>query len=140
MIHLSPEDITRLHNRHALAGDGTPQMTEGMVLYLTRSSSGAVVDREGVTLADLGPSRPGTPPAPLSFTEAWARLRAEEPHLAAAVQATVIHKLTVRDAVPVLGVSFATVARRKGEGLAALVVWTGLDASIVARQICALTA
>ncbi len=84
--------------------------------------------------------RPGDPPVSLSFEDAWARLRAEEPLLAAAVEATVIGKRTVRDAVPVLGSSFSSVARRKGAGLAALMIWTGLDASVVARQVCDLTA
>jgi len=85
--------------------------------------------------------RPGDPPvpAPLSFAAAWGRLRTEEPLLASAVEATVIGKMTVRDAVPVLGASFSSVARRKGAGLAALSIWTGVDVSVVARQVCDLT-
>lgn len=83
--------------------------------------------------------RSGDPPVPLSFADAWGRLRTEEPLLAAAVAVTVIGKMTVRDAGPVLGASFSSVARRKGAGLAALSIWTGVDVSVVARQVCDLT-
>lgn len=119
MSRFEAEDITRLHS-HDLGPDGAPRMTERVLTYLDTPRS---------------PS-----PRPLSFADAWARLRAEEPPLAAAVEHTIIHKLTVRDAAPALGVSFATVARHKREGLAALVVWTGLGACAVVRQANDLTA
>jgi hypothetical protein len=119
MSRLEAEDNTRLHS-HDLGADGAPRMTERVLSYLDTPRS---------------PS-----PRPLSFADAWARLRAEEPPLAAAVAQTIIHKLTVRDAAPVLGVSFKTVARHKRDGIAALVVWTGLPAPVVARQVCDLTA
>jgi len=119
MSRFEAKDVTRLHS-HDVGPDGTPRMTERALSYLDTPRS---------------PS-----PRPLSFADAWARLRAEEPPLAAAVAQTIIHKLTVRDAAPVLGVSFKTVARHKRDGIAALVVWTGLPSPVVARQICTLTA
>ncbi len=122
--------ITHLHSRHHLADDGTPAMTHRFEHLL---------DRQRVAIGGDAPDRPPVLP-PVSFAEAWARLRAEEPHRAAAVVTTVIHKLTVRDAAPVLNCSSATVSRRKGEGLAALAVWTAQDVAIVARQVCELAA
>ncbi len=124
-VHDDNEPL-RLHSRHDLAHDGTPAMTKAMEGYI----AGA---HERVR-------RPGDMPAPLSFADAWARLHEEEPPLAAAVEQTVIHRLTVRDAAPVLGCGSATAARRRGAGLAALSVWTGLPVLDVARQIEMLTA
>ena len=106
--------------------DGAPRMSEAMERYLAEPHER--IERCG----DL--------PAPLSFADAWARLHAEEPPLAAAVEQTVIHRLTVRDAAPVLGCGSATAARRKGAGLAALSIWTGLPVVDVARQVETLTA
>jgi len=106
--------------------DGAPRMSEAMERYLAEPHER--IERRG----DL--------PAPLSFADAWARLHAEEPPLAAAVEQTVIHRLTVRDAAPVLGCGFATAARRKGAGLAALSIWTGLPVLAVACQVETLTA
>ncbi len=126
----SDPGVTRLHSRHHLADDGTPAMTPRFEQF---------IDGRRVATAGDAPDRPPTLP-PLSIAEAWARLRAEEPHRAAAVVTTVIHKLTVRDAAPVLNCSSATVSRRKGEGLAALAVWTAQDVAIVARQVCELAA
>ncbi len=126
----SDPGVTRLHSCHHLADDGAPQMTPRFEQF---------IDRRRVATAGDAPDRLPTLP-PLSFAEAWARLRAEEPHRAAAVVTTVIHKLTVRDAAPVLNCSSATVSRRKGEGLAALAVWTAQDVAIVARQVCELAA
>lgn len=126
----SDPGVTRLHSRHHLADDGTPAMTPRFEQF---------IDRRRVATAGDAPDRPPVLP-PVSFAEAWARLRAEEPHRAAAVVATVIHRLTVRDAAPVLNCSSATVARRRGEGLAALIVWTGLPDEVVARQVCELAA
>ncbi len=122
--------ITHLHSRHHLADDGAPAMTHRFEHLL---------NRQRVATGGDAPDRPPVLP-PVSFAEAWARLRAEEPHRAAAVVATVIHRLTVRDAAPVLNCSSATVARRRGEGLAALIVWTGLPDEVVARQVCELAA
>jgi len=116
----------RLHSHHALADDGAPRMTQAMEAYICQPH-----DRV---------KRPGDLPAPLSFADAWARLHAEEPPLAAAVEQTVIHRLTVRDAAPVLGCGSATAARRKGAGLAALSIWTGLPVLAVACQVETLTA
>ncbi len=118
MSRFEAEDITRLHS-HDLGPDGAPRMTERVLSYLDTPRSPSL--------------------SPLSFADAWARLRAEEPPLAAAV-AHIVHKLTVRDAAPVLGVSFKTVARHRQAGLAALVVWMGLPDEVVARQVCDLTA
>jgi len=116
----------KLHSRRDLDDTGAPRMTGAMECYICRP-------HERVT-------RPGDLPAPVSFAEAWARLHAEEPPLAAAVEQTVIHRLTVRDAAPVLGCGSATAARRKGAGLAALSIWTGLPVLVVARQVETLTA
>lgn len=116
----------KLHSHRALDDAGTPRMTEAMARCIARSP-------------EPQPRR-GDPPTPLSFADAWARLRNEEPPLAAAVTQTVIHRLTVRDAGPVLGCGSATAARRKGAGLAALSIWTGLPVVAVARQIATLTA
>ncbi len=116
----------RLHSRHDLAHDGTPAMTPAMAAHIARP---------------LSPHRRrGDPPAPLSFADAWAKLHREEPPLAAAVTQTVIHRLTVRAAAPVLGCGSATAARRKGAGLAALSIWTGLPVGDVACQVKTLTA
>lgn len=106
--------------------DGAPRMGEGLENYLAEP-------HERV-------ERPGDLPAPLSFADAWTKLHAEEPPLAAAVTQTVIHRLTVRDAGPVLGCGSATAARRRGAGLAALSIWTGLPVLDVARQVETLTA
>jgi len=116
----------KLHSHHDLAADGAPRMTASMERYISRPQARV--------------TRPGDLPAPVSFAEAWARLRAEEPPLAAAVEQTVIHRLTVRDAAPLLGCGSATAARRKGAGLAALSIWTGLPVLAVACQVETLTA
>ncbi len=79
--------------------------------------------------------RPGDPPALLSFEEAWARLRAEQPRLAAVVAATVIQGQTVREAAPALGVCFKTVATRKSAGIADLAIWTGMQPDMVESQL-----
>ncbi len=84
--------------------------------------------------------RPGDPPVPLSFEDAWARLRTEQPPLAAAVEATVIGKRSTDEAAPLLGVSPSTANRRKLAGLAQLTIWTGLDERGVSRQVYDLTA
>ncbi len=84
--------------------------------------------------------RPGDPPAPLSLADAWARLCAEDRRLAAAVAATVIHKRSVDDAAPLLGVSPSTANRRKRAGIAQLMIWTGLDELVVTCQVYDLTA
>ncbi len=84
--------------------------------------------------------RPGDPPVPLSFADAWARLRAEDRRLAAAVAATVIHKRSVDDAAPLLGISPSTANRRKRAGIAQLMIWTGLDERVVTCQVYDLTA
>jgi hypothetical protein len=116
----------KLHSHRDLDDDGAPRMTRAMERYIARPQARV--------------TRPGDLPAPLSFADAWARLHAEEPPLAAAVEQTVIHRLTVRAAAPVLGCCSATAARRKGAGLAALSIWTGLPVLAVARQIETLTA
>ncbi len=120
------DGLLKLHSHCHLAEDGCPAMTNAMERYLAEPHER--VERRG----DL--------PAPLSFAEAWAKLHAEEPPLAAAVERTVIDGLTVRDAAPVLGCGSATAARRKGAGLAALSIWTGLPVLAVARQVETLTA
>ncbi len=79
--------------------------------------------------------RPGDPPALLSLTDAWARLRTEQSRLAAAVAATVIQGQTVREAAPALGVSFKTVATRKSAGIADLAIWTGMQPAMVESQL-----
>jgi len=84
--------------------------------------------------------RPGDPPTLLSLAEAWARLRTEDRRLAAAVAVTVIHKRSVDDAAPLLGVSPSTANRRKRAGLAQLTIWTGLDERVVTCQVYDLTA
>jgi len=84
--------------------------------------------------------RPGDPPALLSLTDAWARLRTEDRRLAAAVAITVIHKRSVDDAAPLLGVSPSTTNRRKRAGIAQLMIWTGLDELVVTCQVYDLTA
>jgi len=84
--------------------------------------------------------RPGDPPALLSLTDAWARLRTEDRRLAAAVAATVIHKRSTDEAAPLLGVSPSTTNRRKLAGLAQLMIWTGLDELVVTCQVYDLTA
>ncbi len=119
-------NILKLHSHHDLDAAGAPRMTNAMEVYICQPHER--VEQRG----DL--------PAPLSFADAWARLHAEEPPLAAAVEQTVIHRLTVRDAAPVLGCGSATAARRKGAGLAALSIWTGLPVLTVARQVETLTA
>jgi len=83
---------------------------------------------------------PGDLPASLSLVDAWARLCAEDRRLAAAVAVTVIHKRSVDDAAPLLGVSPSTANRRKLAGLAQLTIWTGLDGLVVTRQVYDLTA
>jgi hypothetical protein len=84
--------------------------------------------------------RPGDPPALLSLAEAWTRLCAEDRRLAAAVAATVIHKRSVDDAAPLLGVSPSTANRRKRAGIAQLTIWTGLDELGVTCKVHNLTA
>jgi len=121
MSSLEAADVVRLHTR-AIGPGGTPAMTHRFLNHLDRRTEG-----EGVRL--------GTPAVPLTVPEAWGRLRVDCPRLAAAVQATVVHKLTVRAAAPVLGCSFKMVALRKNSGLAQLVVWTNLPAYDVARQV-----
>jgi len=79
--------------------------------------------------------RPGDPPALLSLTDAWARLRTEDRRLAAAVAATVIQGQTVREAAPALGVCFKTVATRKSAGIADLAIWTGMQPDMVKGQL-----
>jgi len=118
MSFVDDHGITRLHTR-AIGPGGTPTMTHRFERYITQQ----------------GPARTGTPPVPLTIDAAWARLRVDYPPLAAAVQATVVHKLTVRAAAPVLGCSFKTVALHRNAGVAQLVVWTNLPAHDVARQI-----
>lgn len=108
----------KLHSHRDIDDAGVPRMTRRMEAYICRPHER--VERCG----DL--------PAPLSFADAWARLHAEEPPLAAAVEQTVIHRLTVRDAALALGCGSATAARRKGAGLAALSIWTGLPVLTVA--------
>jgi len=117
----------KLHSHHDLDAAGAPRMTGAMEAYICQPH-----ERIG--------ERRGDVPAPLSFADAWARLHAEEPPLAAAVTQTVIHRLTVRDAALALGCGSATAARRKGAGLAALSIWTGLPVLTVARQVETLTA
>ncbi len=126
MSHDDTPDVLRLHSHRLVDDAGMPRMTHAMERAICQP-------RERT-------KRPGDLPAPLCLTDAWVRLHALEPHLAAALTQTVIHKLTVRDAAPALGVGSATVARRKGAGLAALSIWTGLPVLEVARQIEALTA
>ncbi len=84
--------------------------------------------------------RPGDPPMLLSLVDAWARLRGEEPLLAAAVEATVIGERSTDAAAPLLGVSPSTANRRKLAGLVQLTIWTGLDEVVVSRQVYDLTA
>ncbi len=84
--------------------------------------------------------RPGDPPALLSFEEAWARLRAEDPPLAAAIDVTVIGRRSADDAAPLLGISPSTANRRKLAGLAQLTIWTGLDERGVTCKVHNLTA
>jgi len=79
--------------------------------------------------------RPGDPPALLSLTDAWARLRTEDRRLAAAVAATVIQGQTVREAAPALDISFKTVATRKSAGIADLAIWTGMQPDMVESQL-----
>jgi len=112
-------DIMKLHSGRALGDDGAPAMTFRFERYITQP----------------GPVRTGTPAVPLTVPEAWGRLRVDYPRLAAAVQATVVHKLTVRAAAPVLGCSFKTVALHRNAGVAQLVVWTNLPEHAVARQV-----
>jgi len=119
-------NILKLHSHHDLDAAGAPRMTNAMEVYICQPHEHS--------------ERRGNLPAPLSFADAWARLHAEEPPLAAAVEQTVIHRLTVRAAAPVLGCGSATAARRKGAGLAALSIWTGLPVLAVARQVETLTA
>ena len=116
----------RLHSRRALDDAGVPAITRSMEAHITRPPSPQ--------------RRRGDPPTLLPFADAWTKLHAEEPPLAAAVEQTVIHRLTVRDAAPVLGCGSATAARRRGAGLAALSIWTGLPVLDVARQVETLTA
>jgi len=78
--------------------------------------------------------------ASLSLVDAWARLCAEEPLLAAAVEATVVGQRSTDEAAPLLGVSPSTTNRRKLAGLAQLTIWTGLDGLVVTRQVYDLTA
>ncbi len=106
--------------------DGAPRMSAALENYVAEPHER--VERRG----DM--------PTPLSFAAAWVKLHAEEPPLAAAVERTVIDGLTVRDAAPVLGCGSATAARRKGAGLAALSIWTGLPVGDVACQVKTLTA
>ncbi len=84
--------------------------------------------------------RPGDLPAPLSFEEAWARLRAEDPPLAAAIDVTVIGRRSADDAAPLLGISPSTANRRKLAGIAQLTIWTGLDELGVTCKVHNLTA
>jgi len=84
--------------------------------------------------------RRGDPPTLLSLADAWARLCAEDRRLATAVAATVIHKRSVDEAAPLLGVSPSTANRRKRAGLAQLMIWTGLDERVVTCQVYDLTA
>jgi len=116
----------KLHSHRDLADDGTPRMTHAMEHYLAEPHER--VERRG----QIAP--------PLPFADAWAKLHAEEPPLAAAVTQTVIYRLTVRDAASLLGCGSATAARRKGAGLAALSIWTGLPIVDVARHFESLTA
>ncbi len=121
MSHDENSDVLRLHSHRLLDDAGTPRMTHAMERAICQP-------RER-------PKRPGDLPAPLSLPDAWARLHTQEPPLAQAVAQTVIHKLTVRDAAPALGVCFKTVATRKGAGVAQIAVWTGLPTHEVVRQL-----
>jgi len=118
--------ILKLHSHRDLDDAGVPRMTRAMEVYICQPHDHV--------------KRPGDLPAPLSVAGAWAKLYAEEPPLAAAVERTVIDGLTVRDAAPLLGCGSATAARRKGAGLAALSIWTGLPVLAVACQVETLTA
>ncbi len=65
----------------------------------------------------------------LTLPEAWARLHAEYPPLAACVTRCCVERRpqTLRAAAAALGVSHRTVRERKLAGVAQLVVWSGLS-------------
>lgn len=109
--------------------DGAPRMDERMEAYIAEP-------HERV-------ARRGDLPAPLALSAAWAKLQVEEPRLAAAVAATAVQGLTVREAAPGLGVCFKTVATRANAGVAQLAIWTALpecNVRVVTSQLAGIVA
>ncbi len=87
--HTDEAAFTALHSRDRLADDGTPALSSRFVRYLD---------------GDLGATRHGTPPLPLSLDEARARLAQDYPELAAAVDLCCVQGRTLRAAAGVLHV------------------------------------
>jgi len=95
--------------------------SEPFTEYLDRRSS-----RGRPPVLDPGPRRGDLG---LTLPEAWARLQAEYPPLAACVTCCCVGRRpqTLRAAAAALGVSHRTVRERKLTGVAQLVVWSGLS-------------
>lgn len=110
--HTDEAAFTALHSRDRLADDGTPALSSRFVRYLD---------------GDLGATRHGTPPLPLSLDEARARLAQDYPELAAAVDLCCVQERTLRAAAGVLHVCHRTVRERKVAGVAQLIIWCGLS-------------
>ncbi|MDQ2829441.1 MAG: hypothetical protein M3Y74_10375 [Chloroflexota bacterium] len=108
------EGFTALHSRERLANDGAPAFTERFVSYLDSRRVRAectAVPGDGLTLG-----------------EGRTRLGDEYPDLAVCVERCCVGpaRMTTRDAAAALGLSAATVCNRRRQGVAQLVIWTGL--------------
>ncbi len=114
MTPTSPDDYSALHSRGRLADDGAPALTERFLSYL--DGRRAHVESTPV------------PAAGLTLNEGRRRLGDEYPDLAACVEHCCVGpaRMTTRDAAAALGLSAATVCNRRRQGVAQLVVWTGL--------------
>ncbi len=114
MTTTSPDDYSTLHSRRRLADDGAPALTERFVSYLDGRRARAectAVPGDGLTLG-----------------EGRTRLGVEYPDLAACVERCCVGpaRMTTRDAAAALGLSAATVCNRRRQGVAQLIIWTGL--------------
>ncbi len=120
---LDDEGFTVLHSRYRLADDGTPALIERLVRHL----DGRRADRERVPAPGRG----------LTLDEGLTRLGDEYPPLAACVERCCVGpaRMTTRDAAAALGISPATVCNRRRQGVAQLVVWTGLREETVGEAL-----
>ncbi len=123
MTPTSPDDYSALHSRRRLADDGAPALTERFVSYLDGRRARAectAVPGDGLTLG-----------------EGRTRLGDEYPDLTACVERCCVGpaRMTTRDAAASLGLSAATVCNRRRQGVAQLVVWTGLREETVGEAL-----
>lgn len=120
---LDDEGFTALHSRYRLADDGTPALIERLVRHLDRRRA----NRERTPVPGRG----------LTLDEGRTRLGVEYPDLAACVERCCVGpaRMTTRDAAAALGISAATVCNRRRQGVAQLVVWTGLREETVGEAL-----